>query len=133
MPKHTALKYVFFLVYNNIRYVVAYFNNNLRRCVRRSFTVVLTPPSNIQIFEGGVRQRQTACIYTRHVNSHALRVRHTHLDINSRSHAENHTRYLGYSVYRQQCLIRVNLCLYTIIAARACVWQAKRNKIKTYV
>ena len=28
-------------------------------------------------------------IYNRHVNSHALRVRHTHLDINSRSHAKS--------------------------------------------
>ena len=48
-------------------------------------------------------------------------VRHTHLDINSRSHAKSRKSHalLGYSVYRQQCLIRVNLCFLSLLHARA--------------
>ena len=58
---------------------------------------------------------------THHVNSHALRVRHAfgHQLTLTRKEQENHTRYLGYSVHRQQCLIRVNLCLLSLLHARA--------------
>ena len=45
-------------------------------------------------FIGNIASDIQVCRYTtvyiiRHVNSHALRVRHTHLDINSRSHAKS--------------------------------------------